>query len=110
MRSLTDDCWKAIEYLDNQRKNLEAKEEWIDTDSILYEELGAYCSAINAALEEIEFYKERDAILTDRYGQDAIESAGMAWYHLKVAKTNELLGFTQEDIDRWSKGDTQDEV
>lgn len=107
MRSLTDDCWKAIEYLDNQRKKLEEKKEWTDAESIMYEELGAYCSAINAALEEIDFYKERDVILIDRYGQDAIESAGMAWYHLKAAKTNELLGFTQEDIDEWNKGENQ---
>lgn len=105
--SYKDNCRDAIEYLYKKMRKLEKKKSWNEKDSEEYENIEAYCSAIHGALEVIAYYEEREAILIDRFGKEAIEDAGKAWLNLKMAQCNEMFGFTSEDFKKWEEGHEQ---
>ena len=106
--SFKTDCREAIEYLYRRKQALEEAPEWDENKAEEYEDLESYCRAIHGALEHIEYFEEREAILIDRYGKEAIDDAGKAWLTLKMAKTNELFDLTPEAYSAW-EGDEDDE-
>lgn len=101
--SYKDDCRNAIEYLYKRKQKFEDKRIWKRGDAERYENLEAYCSAIHGALEVIAYYEEREAILVDRFGKEAIEDVGKAWLNLKMAQVNEMFSFTSEDFKKWKE-------
>ena len=96
-------CRECIEFLCKQKDALEEKETWSEEDSDLYESLESYCRAIHSALETIDFYEQMKAIVEIRLSPEEVKDMEHAWLHLKMAETNERLGFTQEDFDKWAE-------
>ncbi len=96
-------CRECIEFLCKQKDALEEKEAWSEEDSDMYESLEAYCRAIHSALETIDFYEQMKAIVELRFSPEVVKDMEHSWLQLKMAETNERLGFTQEDFDKWAE-------
>lgn len=100
-----DGCRECLRYLKKQKKRLMRKRVWSKKDGRRYEDLDAFSCAVRGALETVEFYEQREAVLKDRIGEEALEEVNSAWLELRKAEINEHLGITpgtdveQQDMD-----------
>ena len=58
-----------------------------------------FCGALLAAIDEIDFYREREEILKAQGHEQILEKAGALWYQTKIARWNEILGIEYESSD-----------
>lgn len=87
MRELKSDLQELLDWLRNDVPEDKPEE---------HEKHFRFCGALLAAIDEIDFYREREEILKAQGHEKILEKAGASWYQTKIARWNEILGIGYE--------------